>query len=337
MRPLGPVITLCAFSLTFAPAQTPQRTESQLQGYQGPVETAIIDVQSYGVEFEQPEGPGIVYSAGFRSIEFDHDGNMTKAGEILPNGKFFGEIIQNIRGGDGQLTQRIYTDFASGQLSHQDWFGPFGPTRSDVYIMGKLFQRSICTYEDHGHLSDCATLDANGTAIEERLIKRTDDGQVLQEASWGHVGGDIFYERINNQEESHFFQRWGDDGRLRLQTSTLNGKVVSFWSANAEPNQWGSTSIHFENHSDADRTSCKKGGPCITSHVHYEFIDESKKDPRSAEWRDSEGKVVYAAYYEYVYDSHKNWIHRDVWIVSPEHPDRTLYETDSRTITYWDR
>jgi hypothetical protein len=69
--------------------------------------------------------------------------------------------------------------------------------------------------------------------------------------------------------------------------------------------------------------------------VHYEYADEAERDPKTAEWTDSKGAVVYAAYYEYMFDHHQNWIRRDIRIVSPDHPDPTLYETDSRTITYW--
>jgi hypothetical protein len=224
------------------------------------VKSAVTNVQNYGIEFRQPEGPAIVLPEGFRDIEFDPEGNMTKAGEILSNGEFFGTIIQDIRGGDGKITQRISTDFASGQLSSQVWFGPFGATTSESYISGKLYQRAVCTYEDRGYLSDCATLDATGTAVDERIIRRGESGQVLEEASWGHVGGDFFYERINNEEDTNLFQRWGkDDGRLRLQTSTEKGKLVYFWSADAQPNQWGSTSTDFKDHANAVRTSCKRG------------------------------------------------------------------------------
>jgi hypothetical protein len=72
-------------------------------------------------------------------------------------------------------------------------------------------------------------------------------------------------------------------------------------------------------------------------HVHYDFADPAMEKPKSAEWRDSTGKLVYGAYYEYQFDSHENWTYRKVWIVSPDDPNRTLYETNSRTITYWGR
>jgi hypothetical protein len=63
----------------------------------------------------------------------------------------------------------------------------------------------------------------------------------------------------------------------------------------------------------------------------------TKKHGLSAEWKDANCKLIYAAYYEYVFDSHASWVRREVWIISPRHPDRTFYEADIRTITYWNR
>jgi hypothetical protein len=180
------VIVLCAFSICCASAQSPPPTEAEsADGFLGPVETAVTDVQNYGFDFVQPEGPSIVYPVGFKAREFDHDGNRVKAGEILPNGNFFGEIIRNIQDSDGHITQRIYTDFASGKLSHEDWFGPYGILRSDIYIRGELFQRLLYTYDEQGRMSKRTTQDGKGTVIESRVMKTANDGQVVKESDRG--------------------------------------------------------------------------------------------------------------------------------------------------------
>lgn len=72
----------------------------------------------------------------------------------------------------------------------------------------------------------------------------------------------------------------------------------------------------------------------FASHIHYEFADKAQRHPVGAEWKDANGNLRYAAYYQYAFDSHANWVRREILIVSPEHPDRTPYETDTRTITY---
>ncbi len=337
IRLLRPVIVLCAFSICRASAQSSPPTEAEsADGLLGPAETAIIDVRNYGIDFDQPEGPSIVYPVFFTALEFDHNGNRVMAGEILPNGNFFGEIITNIRDPGGHITQRIYTDFASGKLSHEDWFGPYGILRSDTYIRGELFQRQLCTYEEQGRMSTCTTQDAKGTVIEARVMKTANDGQVVKESTVGHEAGELFDEEIDNKNNSHLFERFDENGKPELQSSIRQGKVDSFWAASNKGNQWGSNSTNFTNPSDASRTSCTNNG-CTTSHIHYEFVDKAKRQPLSAEWKDANDKLIYAAYYEYVFDSHGNWVRREVWIISPSHPNRTFYETDMRTITYWNR
>jgi hypothetical protein len=337
IRLLRPVIVLCAFSICRASAQSSPPTEAEsADGFLGRVETAVTDVHTNRFDFAQPEGPSIVFPVGFKALEFDRDGNRVKAGEILHNGNFFGEIIRNIRDPDGHITQRLYTDFVSGKLSHEDWFGPYGILRSDIYIRGELFQRQLYTYDEQGRMSMRTTQDGKDTVIEGRVMKTANDGQEVKESTVGHVAGELFDEEIDNKNNSHLFERFDENGKPELQSSIHQGKVDSFWAASNQRNQWGSNSTSFTNRSDASRTSCTNNG-CTTSHIHYEFVDEAKKHPLSAEWKDANGKLIYAAYYEYVFDSHANWVRREVWIISPRHPNRTFYETDIRTITYWNR
>ncbi len=69
--------------------------------------------------------------------------------------------------------------------------------------------------------------------------------------------------------------------------------------------------------------------------VHYEYLDGDKHTPRSAEWRDSEGNLKVAAYFNYEVDSFHNWTYRQVWVWDPDLSERTLSEIDFRAITYW--
>jgi hypothetical protein len=62
-----------------------------------------------------------------------------------------------------------------------------------------------------------------------------------------------------------------------------------------------------------------------------------KRNPISAEWRDSEGNLLFAAYYNYEMDSFRNWTYRQVWVWTPDLGDRALYETDFRGIAYWQK
>jgi hypothetical protein len=180
------------------------------------------------------------------------------------------------------------------------------------------------------------TRDGKDTVIEGRVMKTAKDGLLVKESTVGHQAGELFDEEIDNKNNSHSFVRFDENGKPELQSYIQQGKVDSFWAASNKRNEWGSNSTNFTNRSDASRTSCMNNG-CTISHVHYEFVDEAKKHPLSAEWKDANGKLIYAAYYEYVFDSQGNWVRREVWIISPSHPNRTFYETDIRNITYSNR
>jgi len=84
-----------------------------------------------------------------------------------------------------------------------------------------------------------------------------------------------------------------------------------------------------------DNYSCHSDLSCDVSHVHYEYLDGDKHTPRNAEWRDSEGNLMLAAYFEYEVDAFRNWTYRRVSVWNPELGEQTLYETDFRAITYW--
>ncbi|WP_353072424.1 hypothetical protein [Tunturiibacter gelidiferens] len=55
-------------------------------------------------------------------------------------------------------------------------------------------------------------------------------------------------------------------------------------------------------------------------------MEPKSHDLKSAEWRDGDGKLLYAAYYDYEVDSRRNWTRRSIWVISPELPERKLYE-----------
>jgi hypothetical protein len=337
VRSMRRVIALCAFLVTVAMAQNQRQTEAQSDGFHGQVKAVVTYVDTYGDEWQQPEGPALVYPVGFRDLEYDIDGNRIKLGEILPDGRFFGETVELVRSTDGQIVQRIATDADSGKVSRHDWLGPFGATKTDSFFEGKLLNRQLFTYDPLGHLSHRMILDGDGKHMEELAIKNADDGSMIEKGSWGNDGGSTWYEYFNAQTDSLSFGTFDDSGHIQLNLSSKHGKVVSFWSASDEPDQFGRTFTDQKDHGNFDRYSCRKGGACDVAHVHYEYADAARENPTSVEWRGSNGELLYAAYYEYEVDSRHNWVHRKVWVRSPNLPNRTPYETDSRSITYWGR
>ena len=120
--------------------------------------------------------------------------------------------------------------------------------------------------------------------------------------------------------------------------------MQTFWEASDEPDQFGDSitttfdksNIDMFSQGNIDIFSCHKDGACDVTHVHYTYADSSSHQfPTTAEWRDDSGKLQYASWSEYEFDDQHNWTKRTVWVLSPEIPERTLYETDTRILTYW--
>jgi len=337
VRSLRFVIALYVLPVTVALAQPQRQTEVQSDGFLGQVKAEVSYVETYGVQFEQPEGPGLVGPVFCLDCEYAPDGYRTKFGEILPNGSFYGDTIQLIRDSGGHVVESISTDFASGKMSGHDWLGPFGPTKTESFFDGKLMERQIFTYDHLGHLAHRTIIHGDGTR-EELDMKNADDGTMLKSFAWGNDGafGSEWYDSIDAQSNSSLLAKTNGK-KLQQALSYKNGNIDSFWAASPRSNQAGGIFIEELKNGDWIRYSCRKRGACEAAHIHYEYAGKARRNPTSAEWRDSNGKLLYAAYYEYQFDSEGNWTHRKIWVRSPDLPNRTLYETDSRDITYWNR
>ena len=113
----------------------------------------------------------------------------------------------------------------------------------------------------------------------------------------------------------------------------IAGKLGSFWEQTPDP-QFGDNFTRWWPDGELDNYVCHKDG-CEISYLHFDYLDAEKRNPTSAEWRDSEGNLKLAAYYDYQIDAYGNWTRRAVSVWSPSLGERKLYETDSREIEYW--
>jgi hypothetical protein len=115
-------------------------------------------------------------------------------------------------------------------------------------------------------------------------------------------------------------------------------KLVSFWEPSDSPaRQFGDNFNEDVGDNTVENYACHSDLQCEVSRVHYEYLNRNKHNPISAEWRDEDGNLKVAAYFEYQVDSYRNWTSRRVWVWNPELGTRTLYEEDSRAITYWEK
>ncbi len=316
-----------------AAAETAHKTQAQQDHFNGPVKSVSTQVEMTPVQWSQPSGPSLVMPVWCRDCQYDQDGIRTRAGELQPDGRFFGENVDIVRDGDGHVLERTRTSTMDGKTIERDKFGPFGPVE-ETYFAGDIV-RSTKTYDHLGNLAEWDCFDANGQEVSRSVLRTNPDGQWTERATWGKDGQLEYRETYDPETDFQRFESYDDSGAVKVTFTFSHNKVQSFWEASDAPNQFGQSVTANLGNGNFDRFSCRKDGTCDIAHVHYTYADSAQQFPTRVEWRDASGTLLYATWCEYIFDEQHNWTMRTVWVLSPEIPERTLYETDTRTISYW--
>jgi hypothetical protein len=330
-----------------ASAQDERKTDAQQDGLIGPVKSVSTTVAMQRVKWAQPSGPGLVLPVWCRDCTYDPDGTKTTSGQYLGanfgdlSNKFAGDLIELRRDGNGNVTERLVTSSLTGKLFRHEIDGPFGKIHETDYdtTTGILQAEQIISYDEFGHLHEWLSLDGSGKQASDVVTDRLKDGTLTAQFSWGK-NGELSYQQIYDPEtDLDRFITFDESGAVKLTRTYAHGKVLSFWEQPGLPHdhpQFGEGFTQSNGDGNVENYDCHSNGQCDLSRVHYEYLVPAKKrNPTSAEWRDADGKLLYAGYCEYVLDSAGNWTHRKVWVYPSEQGDRTLYEEDSRTIAYW--
>jgi hypothetical protein len=318
-----------------ASAQEPNRTDAQLDGFAGPVKSVSSNILRSSVKWQQPGGPTLVTPIWCRDCEYDSDGTKTKSGSVV-DGKFFGEIIRLVRDANGHVTDRFATE-TLGLMARHDVIGPFGKTEQTLYIRGKLHSRRFFSYDGYGHVSESLSFDGTGKQVDRALTKTAKDGTVLERSVWGEHGELTWQQIYDPETQVEHFTTFDQTGKIKLTWTVIHGKLLSFWEPRESPSQFGDNFSEDVGDGNVEHYVCREDGSCELSRIHYEYLDPNKRNPISVEWRDSEGNLLFAAYYSYSIDSFRNWTYRQVWVWRPDLGDRALYETDFRGIAYWQK
>jgi hypothetical protein len=309
------------------------QTDAQMDGLDGPVKSVSSAVTRSDAKWQQPSGPLMVAPIWCRDCEYDPDGTRTKSGQLV-EGKFFGEVVRLIRNAKGDVTDR-YAYGPSGDLQRHEVMGPFGKTELVVYVGGRLYGRQTFAYDEYGHVRDWVGFDAAGKSDGRTMTVTNKDGTVTRRSVYDKSGELSYEQTFDPAGEVDHFTTFDESGKTNLTWTVVHGKLTSFWERADSPSQFGDSFTEPEGKGNEDNFSCHSDLSCDVSHVHYEYLDGNKHMPQSAEWRDSEGNLKLAAYFEYEVDAHRNWIYRRIWVWNPDLGERTLFETDFRAIAYW--
>jgi hypothetical protein len=333
LRRLGSA-TLLLLTAVVAHPQQAGKIDAQTDGFAGPVKSVSTSVARAGIDWHQPDGPTIYEPIFCHECEYDADGTRTKLGQTT-NGQFNGEVFKLIRDSTGRVAEEFCYDAQTSEVEAHQLMGPFGFTEEDLYIGGKQSSREIRSYDEAGHLVESQAFDTKDELVHQIDDRFDRDGNRTEEKATVKDGKLEWLLTEDPRIDSTRFEHFNESGALALDWTTEGGKLISFWEAPDSPRQMGDGLSDWDGHGNATNFACKSSSQCDVSRIHYVYFDDKKRLYQSAEWRDSDGNLRYAAYYAYEFDSNDNWTRRTVSVVTPELTDRTLYETDTRTITYW--
>jgi len=337
MRPLRFALSLPLLVMaSIGSAQQPPSTDAEKDGFAGPVKSVSTIATHPGVKWQQPEGPILAMPIWCWNCEYDSDGTKIKSGQVI-NGDFLGEITLLERDANGHVTERSVFSASTGEISRHEIMGPFGKTSETDYINGKVTAHQFIDYDQYGHISEWLSVDSTGKQASRNRTTTTKDGIATERSGWGKDDQLEWRQTYDPKTEEEHFTSYDDSGSVKLTWTRMKGQMVSFWTQSDASPQYGDSFTDDQDNGTRESYHCSKNRPCERSSIHYEYQSPKKRNPTSAEWRDSDSHLLYAAYYEYELDSFQNWTHRRVSVWSSDHPERTPYEDDSRTITYWQK
>ena len=184
-------------------------------------------------------------------------------------------------------------------------------------------------------MSDWLSWDLIGNLTDRTHYTTAKNGDVTETTNWDGSGQMRSRQLYDAATDTFTISTFDDAGVIKLTLVAVQDRVTSFWTRSQETRQIGDSICWFKGDGNAESTHCHPDGNCDRSLIHYEYLDPPHRNPRSAEWRDASGTLLYAAYFEYEIDQFRNWTHRKVWVKGPDLLDRKLYEEDSRVIVYW--
>ena len=327
------IVLLLAFRFPCVHAQV--KTDVQLDGLAGPVKSVSSStVQARDGIWQQPAGPTMVAPIWCHACEYDPDGNKTKSGQVM-DGQFYGERIRLIHDDEGKVTDRYFYDFSTGEIHRHDLVGANGKTEQNVYTGGKLRYRTTYAYDQYGNMTEMRTFDAAGGSQGYTLTAFTQDGTLLKRSTYTKDNKLDSEQTYDPETEIEYFTTYDELGKMKVTLTLAKGKMISFWEPGDSSPNFGEHFTEPEGAGNVDDYACHSDLHCDLSHVHYEYLDGDKHTPSSAEWRDAEGNLKLAAYFEYDVDAYHNWTTRKVWVWNPDLGLRTPWEIDARVISDW--
>jgi len=336
MRPPKSLYTLLLIGTVLPVSSADKKSnDRQIDGFSGPVKSVSTRLDKKAAEFREPDGPTVILPAGCEECDYDQDGNRIRLGQ-MDGTNFYGHTTQFIRDSAGVVTERIDQN-EKGQLTGRSVMGPFGSVEDTVYSDGQLESRRTYRYDDRGKIIEILAFDPNGAEVSRSTMTYDESGHVVEEWDRGR----------NNSFELHFvhtydpkthFETWttfNENGSAKLSWVLQDTSMLSYWQQTGDGPVLGSTFFMDSGPRKQEARNYHSDG--TFDRVESEFLDEEKRNVSHMERHGPTDELEIVAEYEYEFDPLGNWTRRTTWLSTPSLGQRTLYETDYRTIEYWNK
>lgn len=333
MRSLPIVFFLITIGAGSATGQKTAQTEAEQDGLNGLVHSVDLIDQTILSKID-PLGAWVVQIIPVGSVEYERQGYRMKVGKEDANGEFQGQITELLRDADGRIIEKTIKASPSQDLLEHDLYGPFGVVKSTLFAWGKPTSSQTISYDQLGNVLDDSRVDGDGKPMVRTLYRRNSKGAWTERTMW--IQGVLHsFETYDPDSDFQRYEQYDHSGDVMTTFTYSHGRVLAYWSASADP-KGGTPLINNLDNGDTSTTFChNEGRNCDGRIRHAVYQDTAKHNPIMTEIRSDDGKLLDRAFYEYQLDEHRNWTTRRVWVQAGEQGERTLYETDSRTISYW--
>jgi hypothetical protein len=325
-------ILLAATSLC---ASETKSTDARTDGFLGPIRSVSAREEKAQLEWHQPKNaPIIPGGVSCRECEYDRQGNLTRSGGLV-DGEFRGDSYRLVKDENGKVIERVVENYR-GEVYRREVLSLFGITLEEDFEDGILKSRRSWSYDGSGHLTYYFGYDQDGALVGSSERVTNARGNFKEEWDYGRDGSFSlhFVETTDPQKDTWSFTTFNENGSVKLALATQGTKVTSFWREPGEEYEFGTTLFMDPVGKTHESYHCHLGGGC--DHIVSYFPDEQRHNGRREEWHDPAGVLQLAVDYEYEVDAFGNWTKRTLWLWTPELAERKLFETDYRTLKYWD-
>jgi hypothetical protein len=334
MRLSIPFASLAMLLAATALCASESKTDARIDGFLGPIRCVSTRVEKSQIEWHKQNAPIIPGGVSCPECEYDRQGNRIKSGGLVDGG-FRGDSYRLVKDENGKVIEKAVENYR-GEVYRREVLGPFGITLAEDFYNGRLIAHHTWTYDGSGHLTYYFSYDQDG-AVLTRGERVTDASGNFKE-EWAYGRNDSFshhfVETTDPQKDTWDFTTFNENGSMKLTLATHGTKVTNFWREPGEEYALGTTFFMDPVGKTSESYHCHFGGGC--DHMVSYFPDEQRHNASRMEWHDPEGVLQLGIDFEYEIDAFGNWTKRTLWLSSPELGERKLFETDHRTLTYWD-